>query len=89
MATPTNSDIIREVREITKRLDIYGHEIDNLKEWKIAVEAARQALKEDREAHPRMKQDSSSSSSLKLLFAAISIITILGGVIVILAQAKK
>lgn len=46
MPQVSNKDLLREMQEINDKLTVYGHDIGELKEWKIAVEAAKQALKE-------------------------------------------
>lgn len=87
MKNPTNSDLLREIKEINRKLEAYGHDISELKEWKIAVEAAKQALKEYQMQHPTQTDDERNNSSvIKALIAVTATIAVLGGVIVVLAN---
>jgi hypothetical protein len=88
MTAISNSDLMREIKEINTKLELYGHDISELKEWKIAVEAAKEALKEYQRTHTSQtkveKKDESISN--KALAAVIGTLVTLGVVIVALAK---
>lgn len=79
---PTNADLMAEIRTINDTLRHYGQEITQLKEWRIAVEAAKEALKEVNASNAR--QTDNESISNKALAAVIGTIAVLGGIIAVM-----
>jgi len=68
---PTNADIMQKLESMDRR-------IKSLEDWKIAVEAAKQALKEFKANQPEQ------SISTKALVAVIAALTTLGAAVVTL-----
>jgi hypothetical protein len=81
MPQVSNKDILKELKDINELLKQYGHDIGELKEWKIAVEAAKQALKEyqrEEDAKPHVTKEGING---KAWAALVTVIGILGAVI--------
>lgn len=76
---PSNADLLREIRGIRDIVDIHGKEIQKLKEWHIAVDAAKQALKE--------AGYGKGETSNKAMAAVVGVIALLTAVIVALVRA--
>lgn len=86
MPQVSNKDLLREIKEINDKLTVYGHDIGELKEWKIAVEAAKQALKEyqkEEDKKPHVKDEGVSGKAWGTVLAVIGALTA-----VILAMSK-
>lgn len=82
---PTNSDLLRAITDIKETLSTHSKDINELKEWKIAVEAAKQALKEFHELTPGKTEDSINN---KALAAVIGVIGVLAAVILALVNMQ-
>lgn len=73
---PTNRDIMDKLESMEPRLV-------SLENWKIAVEAAKQALKDFQREHPLVEKTPDTISS-KALAAVIATLLTLGGVITVI-----
>lgn len=82
---PTNADLLKEIRDVKAIVEDHGRDINDLKNWKIAVEAAKEALKEY-QAREESKREEPSNS--KALAAVVGVIGLLTAVILALIKAS-
>lgn len=76
---PTNTDLLKEILEVKGTLTALRTDVDSLKEWKIAVEAAKEAIKEYQTLRPEKE-----NVTAKALAAVVGVIGLLTAVILAL-----
>lgn len=84
---PTNADILSEIKDLAVEMGAIKNDVTDLKNWRIAVEAAKEALKEFQASQAsKVQKEPEQSLSNKALAAVIGVITVLAGVIVVMAN---
>lgn len=84
---PTNTDIMNKLNSMDSTLEDHATRIKGLENWKIAVDAAKEALKEYRLREGSRSNDSEQESiSNKALIAVITVIGVLAAVILNMAK---
>jgi hypothetical protein len=78
---PSNADLLREIRGIRDIVNRHDKDIQDLKEWHIAVEAAKQALKE-----AGYGKEEKEPTSNKAMAAVVGVIALLTAVILALVK---
>lgn len=84
----TNTDILKEVKEVRKMQEAQADDIRSLKLWKQAEDAYKAALLQVRADEKTKNQDEASKQWLKILREIYPIIGILGALLYAVAASR-